>query len=354
MQLEGRIDAFTKLGAFLKRFASETPEESTSGSDTDSFIQRMPEVLLQAQQHNGWFTLPYVRMALKQWSEALSEDQLKKWVANYSIRTPKTPKTIGIVMAGNIPLVGFHDFLCVLLCGHKVLAKLSSNDTILLPFIASYLHHIDPYFKDVIQFTENRLTNFDAVIATGSNNTARYFEQYFGKYPNIIRKNRNGVAVLTGTESQEDLVKLSDDIFRYFGLGCRNVSKLFVPKDYAFDHFFAAIYEQRDCINHHKYMNNYDYNKAVYLMGEVALLDNEFMLLKEDQSIASPIAVMFYECYENLTELEQKLRDAAEDIQVIVGEGLPFETVSFGNAQAPQLWDYADGVDTVKFLLDLD
>jgi hypothetical protein len=247
-------------------------------------------------------------------------------------------------MAGNIPLVGFHDFLSVLISGNKVLIKQSSNDNRFLPLIAKYLEHVEPQFKGLIQFTEERLSDFDATIATGSNNTARYFEAYFGKYPNIIRKNRNSIAVLTGNETHEELNQLGEDIFRYFGLGCRSVSKLFVPENYDFDNLFKAIYDYKDLINYIKYRNNYDYNKAVYLMSEFKLLDNGFLMLKEDPSYASPIATLFYEDYEDLDSLKEKLQNDREHIQCIVSNVID-NAVQFGKTQHPLLTDYADCVD---------
>jgi hypothetical protein len=256
-------------------------------------------------------------------------------------------------MAGNIPLVGFHDFLSVLISGNKALVKLSSNDTILLPYLTKVLFSIEPEFEDLIEFTDEKFIDFDGVIATGSNNTARYFEYYFGKYPNIIRKNRNSVAVLTGNESTEQLELLANDIFRYFGLGCRNVSKIYIPEDYNFDPFFKAMYSWRHVINQNKYMNNYDYNKAVYLMSNIPLLDNEFMLLKEDKSLSSPISILYYEYYSSMEELTSLIEVSREQIQCVVSEcGMPGE-VPFGTTQSPSLWDYADGVDTMEFLLNL-
>jgi hypothetical protein len=252
-------------------------------------------------------------------------------------------------MAGNVPLVGFHDFLSVLITGNNVLAKLSSNDTQLLPFLANYLISIEPEFKDCISFSEKKLTNFDAVIATGSNNTARYFDYYFGKYPHIIRKNRNSVAILTGNETPQQLEALANDVFRYFGLGCRNVSKIFIPENYDFDTFFNGMFSWKELINNNKYIDNYDYNKAVYLMSKMNLLDNEFLLLKHDEEYASPISVVFYEFYKDLDKLNNKLSEESEHIQCIISE----EHIPFGTAQTPNLWDYADGVDTVAFLLKL-
>ncbi|MEM0518788.1 acyl-CoA reductase [Aequorivita flava] len=333
MQIKDRINAFIKLGKFLGEINTETNH-----------------ILKKAEAENGWFTPDNISFALKNWSQALSEENLEQWVAAYNLEEAK-PKTVAIIMAGNIPLVGFHDFLSVLITGNKVLAKLSSNDKTLLPYLASHLISVEPRFKDLIEFTEGRLQNFDAVIATGSNNTARYFEYYFGKYPNIIRKNRNSVAVLTGEETEAELVKLADDIFRYFGLGCRNVSKIYIPENYNFEAFFKAMYSWKAIINHHKYINNYDYNKAVYLMDSFPLLDNEFMILKQDTGFSSPISVVFYEFYTGLESLKADLKANEMQIQCLVSKAGFTNEVAFGEAQHPQLWDYADGVDTVAFLL---
>jgi hypothetical protein len=335
MQLQQRINAFQKLGEFL---ASEAL------SDHD--------LIRRASQENGWFTEDNIKFALHNWSLALSKENIKNWLANYSFSSEGT-KTIAVIMAGNIPLVGFHDFISVLISGHRLRAKLSSKDTILLPHLAEILQTIEPGFKGCIQFTEEKLKDFDAVIATGSNNTARYFEYYFGKYPNIIRKNRNSVAVLSGKENNEQLEALANDVFRYFGLGCRNVSKIFLPENYDFEPFFKAMFSWKHVIDNHKYINNYDYNKAVYLMSNIQLLDNEFMILKEDTGFSSPISVLFYEYYRNTTELRAKLRENSNEIQAIVAHVGIENEIDFGVAQKPQLWDYADGVDTLSFLLKL-
>ena len=255
-------------------------------------------------------------------------------------------------MAGNIPLVGFHDLLCVLITGNKALVKLSSNDQKLIPLLIDFLIDIEPSLKDKVIFTKEKLDHYDAVIATGSNNTARYFEYYFGKKPNIIRKNRNSVAVLSGKESQEELTALGEDIFRYFGLGCRSVSKIYLPKEYNIDTFFKAMFPYNSIINHHKYANNYDYNKAVYLMSEFKILDNGFLILKEEESFGSPIASLFYEYYEDVSTLKEKLKDNKENLQCIVSSGFVEDEISFGNTQKPMLNDYADGIDTIAFLLN--
>jgi hypothetical protein len=256
-------------------------------------------------------------------------------------------KTVAIVMAGNIPLVGFHDLLSVLISGHNALVKLSSQDAILIPYLVSVLAQTDPDLASRVVFTKEKFQGFDMVIATGSNNTARYFDYYFSKYPHILRKNRNSVAVLTGQETVEDFTKLADDVFQYFGLGCRNVTKLMVPEHYDFQDFFGGIYEYHEVINHHKYANNYDYHKAIELLNGTDLLDNGFLLLKESTQYSSPIGVLHWESYKDEDLLRQKLNQDQEFIQCIVGRNYN----AFGSSQQPALSDFADGVDTVEFLL---
>lgn len=352
MQLDKRINAFVLLGEFINQFTTKEYSQNSKVSFNDSFFERMIEIIQTAKSHNGWFTRDNIHFSLKSWADALTQENLNTWTSEYTFN--KTPtKTIGLVLAGNIPLVGFHDFLSVLISGNNVVAKLSSNDQLLLPILAEYLIAVEPKFEKHIRFTKERLTNFNAVIATGSNNTARYFEYYFGKYPNIIRKNRNSVAILTGNETQQQLEKLADDIFRYFGLGCRNVSKLYVPKNYNFDSFFKAVFSWNSVIKDNKYMNNYDYNKAVYLMSKFNLLDNEFLLLKEDTNYSSPISVLFYETYENIDQIKGILKTESQNIQCIVSNIGIKDEIDFGETQNPQLWDYADNVDTLEFLATL-
>jgi hypothetical protein len=341
--------SFVKLGNFLRQFSLEKNTKDVSVLQNDLFYVDFISLVELSQSHNGWFTPEQVYFSVQSWAKALTETNLNQWLSPYDF-SKTTPKKIGLVLAGNIPLVGFHDFLSVLISGHDVLVKTSSNDQHLLKFLAKYLISIQPELNSKITFVEGKLEGFDAVIATGSNNTARYFEFYFKDKPSIIRKNRNSVAVLNGTESHEDLVRLGEDIFRYFGLGCRNVSKLFVPKDYNFDSFFKAMYEYREVIQYEKYANNYDYNKAVFLMSNFQLLDNEFLTIKEDSSYASPISSVFYEFYENIDEIKNRLNTDAEQIQCVVSNNLIENSVSFGQTQQPRLWDYADNVDTLAFL----
>ena len=315
--------------------------------------ERFSAIFAQAEQQNSWFTQHNLTFARNTWATTLSEANIKRWLSAYKLSKPQYVKKILLIMAGNIPLVGFHDLLCVWVSGHKAVVKLSSEDKLLLPFIVEQLRDLIPEWAEAVTFSDEKVTDFDAVIATGSNNTARYFEYYFGKKPHIIRKNRNSVAVLTGKETQEELTALGKDIFQYYGLGCRSISKLFVPENYSFDAFFQAIYAYWDIINEQKYANNYDYNKAVYLMSLYKLLENGFLILKEDKSYASPIATLFYEYYTDTEALKKQLITDTEQIQCIVAKGLLPDEIAFGNTQIPQLWEYADNVDTLKFLSNL-
>ena len=353
MTLNDRIIAFSTLGDFLSQFNSEKPVPKSNLQHNTEFFEKFYSLINLAQHKNGWFLPEQVKFAINQWAKALTEENLILWMSAYPNSSVSEIKTVGIIMAGNIPLVGFHDLLSILITGHKALIKPSSNDTLLVKTICEYLISIAPGFKHKIEFTEGKLENFDAVIATGSNNTARYFEYYFKDKKSIIRKNRNSVAVLTGNETQEELTALGEDIFRYFGLGCRSISKLFVPKNYNFDSFFKAMYSFQELIKNEKYVNNYDYNKAVYLMSEFKLLDNGFLVLKEDPSYSSPISSVFYEFYEQREQLAERFIRDDEQIQCIVNFPESSKHVDFGKTQTPQLNDYADGIDTIDFLLKI-
>ncbi|WP_158729070.1 MULTISPECIES: acyl-CoA reductase [unclassified Flavobacterium] len=352
MTLETKKNVFVELGKFLSQFSENNTTKSPNVLHNETFFDAFQELIILSQSHNGWYTPENVYFSIQSWSKALTVENLDQWLSAYTLEI-KNPKNIALVLAGNIPLVGFHDFLSVLITGNNVIVKTSSNDQHLLPFLAKYLIAVAPPLADAIRFVEGKLENFDAVIATGSNNTARYFEYYFKDKPSIIRKSRNSVAVLTGAENNEELTALGADIFRYFGLGCRNVSKLFVPKGYNFKTFFEAIFEYQDVIHYEKYANNYDYNKAVFLMSNFKLLDNGFLTIKEDQSHASPISSVFYEYYDDLPALQTKLDSENELLQCIVSGGCIENSVSFGQTQNPQLWNYADNIDTISFLLNI-
>ena len=352
MSQKEKKECFIALGRFLSQFALDNNSRKEGVLHNDLFYDKFIALIELSQSHNGWFTPEQVYFSIQSWAKALTEENLTKWLYKYNFENVK-PKTVGLIMAGNIPLVGFHDFVSVIISGHKALVKTSSNDQHLIQFLAKYLIAACPDLANYIEFTDGKLENFDAVIATGSNNTARYFEYYFKDKPSIIRKNRNSVAVLNGTESHDDLVNLGEDIFRYFGLGCRNVSKLFVPKGYNFDAFFKAMYEHKDVIYYEKYSNNYDYNKAVFLMSNFKLLDNEFLTLKEDPSYASPISSVFYEYYDDLHQIQSRLENDTDQIQCVVSKSLIPNSIAFGQTQLPQLWDYADNVDTIAFLISI-
>ena len=343
---------FVELGKFLSQFSLDNNQQNSEVKHNDLFFNSFVDLIALSQSHNNWFTPDNVHFSISSWAEALTENNINQWLSEYTF-IEKAPKNVGLILAGNIPLVGFHDFFTVLISGNNVLVKTSSKDDYLIKFLAKYLIALDHRFNEKITFVEDKLENYDAVIATGSNNTARYFEYYFKDKPSIIRKSRNSIAVLTGEETPEEMTLLSEDVFRYFGLGCRNVSKIFVPKNYNFDAFFNGMYAQKDVIYYEKYANNYDYNKAVFLMSNFQLLDNEFLTIKEDISHASPISSVFYEFYEDINEVKLRLQQDAEMIQCVVSNGSIENSIYFGNTQKPNLWDYADNVDTMQFLINL-
>lgn len=356
MLIDKRIKAFVELGEFLEQFTN-TDSKKVDNALNDRFYSLFNELIETVHIYNGWFTPENVRNAITGIVNLLKKDALIDWLSAYinELSHQKETKKVAVIMAGNIPMVGFHDMLCVLISGNKFIGKLSSDDKLLLPTITKILTTIEPEFETYIQFNEGTLKDIDAVIATGSNNSSRYFEYYFGKYPHIIRKNRNSVAILTGKESTEELTALGEDIFQYFGLGCRNVSKLFVPKGYKFDTFYESIFPYNAIVNNNKYGNNYEYNRTVYLMNSSSnLLDNNFLLLKEDTGYSSPIGVLYYEYYDNAEELEKKLLNEAGQIQCIVGNyASALNKTPFGTAQSPKPNDYADGIDTMRFLIKL-
>ncbi len=341
MTIQQRISALSKWGSALQALIDDLPENPENP---------LFKAIVQAQNKNAWFVKSNSINALKEICNLLESNSLNKLLKAY-IELEKevvAPKVIGIVMAGNIPLVGFHDLLCVLVSGHKAKVRLSSDDSVLIPAITEILLEMYPEFKNQVEFV-SQLSGMDAVIATGSNNTARYFDYYFGKYPSLIRKNRNSVAVLNGNESDQELTQLGHDIFDYFGLGCRNVSKLYVPEGYSFNQFFGALEVFSPIMEHNKFMNNYDYHRALFLLDGIPFLTNNFLIVRENEAYATPVSVLHYEYYSSLNDLELKLASDKELIQCRVGvNGLPF-----GSAQQPNILDYADGVDTMQWLLSL-
>ena len=312
--------------------------------------EEIQKIINQAFQKNAWFTKHYVQKALSSIASMLNEQDISHWTKN--MQPAPTPKKVGLILAGNIPMVGLHDILCVIASGNKALIKLSSQDNILIPFILNKITNINPQLHPYFEFVE-RLKNFDAVIATGSNNSSRYFEYYFKNVPHLIRKNRNSIAILNGKETTADLHQLGNDIFDYFGLGCRNVAKVYVPVNYDFMPLLNQLTTFTKVAAHHKYLNNYDYNKSIYLINNISHLDNGFLLLKKDHSLYSPLAVLYYEEYENEPTLTLQLNSQKETIQCIASQhyqNTHFNVVNLGHTQQPKLWDYADGVNTIDFL----
>ncbi len=337
MKLAERIDSFCKLGTTIHDLSNDEKADLTA----------------KARIENTWFSEESIELSLKGIEILLAKDSLTSWALSYSSE-PLNPKTVGVAMAGNIPCVGFHDLLCVLISGHCLRAKVSSQDTVMVKFIIRKLIDIEPRFSDFIS-VEDKLNGTDAMIATGSDNTARYFEYYFRNIPSIIRKNRASCAVLLGEEPQAEFELLGKDVFSYFGLGCRNVSKIYVPEEFDLIPLIDSWLPFQSLLHHHKYANNYTYQRSILLMNQEKFLDSGFFILKESENLVSPISIIFYEKYQSQNELTQKIESHREKLQVITSaKGWFPNSIPFGSAQFPKVNDYADNVDTMKFLRGLD
>jgi len=336
MNLEKRIDAFARLGLSLL-----------------SEAQKASHLMKKAEENNPWFTQKNIGLALEGIGFMLEGEKLSRWTSAYAL-SPSTPKVIGVAMAGNIPLVGFHDYLSILISGHHAQVKLSSQDKVLMTFLHELLVNIEPGFASQVSLVDF-LKGYDAAIATGSDNTGRYFSYYFKHIPHIIRKNRSSCAVLIGGETEEELALLGHDVFSYFGLGCRNVSKLYIPEEYDLIPLLRN-WEAFDWVmDHHKYANNHSYQSSIHLVNQKKYYDNGSILLIEDDRLVSPIAIVYYERYKDQNDLKQRLSRQSEKLQCIVSAKAWYQgSLAFGQAQKPEVWDYADGIDTLKFLSELN
>ncbi len=349
-----RLMAFKRLGNLLRWLTQKTDYDIPTPEER-ALAEKLQNIIDEYQYSNPWFDPFHVKYALNAISYMLDQTKLENWVNRYNIPEERyNKKTVAVVCAGNIPAVGFHDFLSVLVSGHRLLLKLSSDDRLLLPWFSEFLQTMQVGFKDVITISENTISGFDAVIATGSDNSSRYFEYYFGKYPHIIRRNRNGIAILDGKETQEELLGLADDIMIYYGRGCRNVSFLLIPEDYDFTSLVGALQKYSTYVYHSRFFNNYEYNKAVMIVNGISFYDTGFMLITQNPSIQSPLAVLHYQPYKNFEEIQGFIQINKDKTQCIVShiDGI-MDKVCFGKTQQPTLGDYADGVDTMKFLEDL-
>lgn len=339
MNLEKRIEVFAVLGTILRESLSD---------NSGQYGGQLNRLIENQRINNSWFTPENVMSAVSAIAGELTEENLRRWTANYPVLTESfSPVRVGLIFAGNIPLAGFHDFLSVLISGNRLVAKTSSKDPDLIPFLGDVICSINPEFSEYIEFTSGTLTGFDVVIATGSNNSSRYFEYYFRKFPHIIRKNRNSIAIITGDETYQELEALGRDIFTYFGLGCRNVSKIYIPEGYSFTLLPEHWNKFSSYINHSGYANNYDYNKAIYLVNRQKFHDAGHFLMREDNRLTSPVSVLHYEYYYSPYSLNTHIDSLKNEIQCIAG----INHVPFGMTQMPHLWDYADGTDTIQFLL---
>jgi hypothetical protein len=337
--------SLVQFGKFLRSFLdSDSWPGFQSGVDQREF-DNFKSSTEKAESNNAWFSRKMIRLSMESWAKNLSEDNIDKWMSKYDVPS-STNKNVLIICAGNLPLVGFHDIVCCILLNINTQVKLSKNDNVLIPAILNVLYLFDSELQDRIKICNEKPDNYNYVIATGSNNSNRYFEYYFGKFPHIFRRNRTSIAVVHSEISDDQLKSLSHDMLQYYGLGCRSVTKLYLPEKFSLDRIYNSVFNYKDLINHNKYMNNYDYNRSIFLMGKKLFFDNGFLILKEDKSLFSPISVVNFEYYSSMETLEKELNVLSNEIQCRVGEG----GIPFGTAQKPELWDYADGVDTIDFL----
>lgn len=338
---EYKISGLEKLGEFIQNFLKNDDEHYNEKEERLAYLMKRSEI------ENPWFTQENQRYNLEQWASLFPKENIENWLSKYELAN--ISKRVGLILAGNIPLVGFHDIISVVLSNHIPVIKLSSKDRLVLPFLLELWNEFSN--NEIEYHIVERLENFDAVIATGSNNTARYLEYYFKDSLSIIRKNRTSVAVLKGDESDEELQLLADDIFRYYGLGCRNVTRILIPSDMKLDRLFENFIDYKDVINHNKYANNYDYNRAIYLLNQDQFWDNNFVMLKEDEKLFSPLSVINFSRYNTLDEARQFVEANKEEIQTVVAkQELGLESIGFGETQNPSLDTYADNVDTMAFL----
>ncbi len=350
MNIQHRIEAFSKLGDIFRAYAN-----GELNNTHPALFKKFEAAVNKAAALNGWFPPINIKHSIMSIGKMLKISHLNEWVERYAAgHQLNSIKTVGVIMAGNIPAVGFHDLLCVLISGHNILIKPSSDDHVMIELISDLLLKIEPDFSKQIRFAEDKLNGFDAVIATGSNNSSRYFEYYFGKYPNIIRKNMNGVAMLNGNESDEDLRELAEDVFRYFGLGCRNVSAILVPDDYDLEKITAGFQSWEYIADNNKYHNNYVYNKTLSLLNNDTFYDGGFYIMKVSEGIPTPLSVISIISYDKHQDGRSLIESHLHEIQCVAtnDKNIP-KAVNFGQTQCPELWDYADDVDTMRFLLSL-
>lgn len=341
-EIKKYIDVFSGLSEFLYAYLN------------DGQCELLDEAIDKAYRNNPFFTEENIKIALRSVAGMITKKNLEKWADSYAglLSAEKARRNVGVIMSGNIPLVGFHDFICTIFSGNNFSGKLSHNDSFLLPAIASVLTGIDKDLERRISFHTDKVKGIDMIIATGSNNTSRYFEYYFGNIPHIFRKNRSSIAVITGNETREELERLGDDMFLYFGLGCRNISKLFLPADYDLHQLVMPLKRFENYGNNNKYINNYDYQRTIMLMNNIRFFDGGFYLLRESSELHAPVAVYYYEHYENIADVFKQVNMISDELQCIAGNETAGENLTpFGETQHPDLWNYADGIDTMEFLL---
>ncbi|WP_185869505.1 acyl-CoA reductase [Blattabacterium cuenoti] len=345
------IKIFDELGSLFREFNKFYLHEKYISKHFKKFFIPFQKILLKITIINSWFSIEDLLITIDQWGKTLKKEKLKNWIKKYDINKNNNLKKVLVIMPGNIPIVGFHDFLCIILSGFNIIIKLSEEDNLLLPFLCKILVYKKPELKNKIKFTKNIFNEkFDYVIATGNNNTARYFQYFFRKKNLLLRKRKTSIAILQGNEKEKELISLNKDILTYSGRGCRNVGKIFIPYDYNFFFLLKNSYTYEYITNNYKYMNNYKYYLTICKMNQIPIYKNHFIILKNEENYYSPISVVYYEYYKNLNILKKKIKKNNKKIQCIVSKNFYKKEINFGQTQYPILEDFSDGIDTIKFL----
>ncbi|WP_185876724.1 acyl-CoA reductase [Blattabacterium cuenoti] len=348
------IKIFDELGSFLRTFQTYYNKHNKNkyiSKDYKIIFSNLKKIVKKITLTNSWFREEDLLITINQWGNSLKKEKLEYWINKYSLKMNRKSMKVLVIMAGNIPMVGFHDLLCVLISGHKIIIKLSEEDNLLIPFLCKVLIYKKPSLRNKIKFTKNIFQEeFDYVIASGNNNTARYFEYYFRKFPLLLRKGKTSIAVLQGNESEEELFNLNKDILTYSGKGCRNVGKIFIPHNYDINLILEKSYISKYIMKNYKYINNYKYYLSIYIMQKIPFHKNNFLLFKEEKNFHSPISVVYYEFYNNLNQLRRIIKNNNQHIQCVVSKNFLKEEICFGKTQYPKLEEYSDGIDTIRFL----
>ena len=336
---------------FIKNFSTlgRSVENALQSAYNNTLLDRAFEDSLRL---NPLFTINMQHEALKIiCKKFLNINCLHNWLTPYKELLFERESTVGIVMAGNLPLVGFHDFLVTMASGSRAQIKLSGKDR-LLPALFEMLCEINPYWRARVAFTEHLPENIDLLIATGGEEASKFFKSEYDEIPKIVRSSRSSIAILKGDETIDELRRLSDDIFLYYGMGCRSVSTLLVPFGYTFELLIEAFKNKENAITSEDYLSAYRYQKALAAMNKSGYSDGGFYILREHSSFPPPMGVLNVLTYRNVDQINEFIDSNKLHLQCVVNRKFNNSNIEFGEAQYPSLDEYADGVNSLEFLLN--